>query len=208
MDVDHRSGGRPLRPYRELAEPGHCCRGPLVELFDVRRRRLEGVRYQRVGSKQIDRGVPPDRVLLQESLGRIAPALGKESSLVGAVVSTGVVVTCWGWMIATGSVETIWPMFGIANQLLAVIALSVVTTWIVNQGRARYAWVTLGPLAFVTTTTMTAGWQLVDRFRKGNDNLNLVLVAIMLACVLVVLADSARACVSALRKNGDEAGKK
>ena len=102
-------------------------------------------------------------------------------------------------------------MFGIANQLLAVIALSVITVWIVNQGRARYAPVTLLPLAFVTSTTMTAGVQLVLRFHKNAEdaakvrasttilNLNLVLVLVMLACVLVVLGDCGRACSRRLK---------
>ncbi len=146
----------------------------------------------------IDTGTRIARFLLQEAVGTISPALGSPSSLPGAFLSTSAVVACWGWLIKTGNIGTIWPMFGIANQLLAVIALSVVTTWIVNEGRARYAFVTLVPLAFVTSTTMTAGVQLVEKFYKTPDNLNLVLVVIMLGCVLLVLGDSARACLSRL----------
>ena len=61
------------------------------------------------------------------------------------------------YFIWTGSISTIWPMFGIANQLLASVALAVGTTIIINAGRARYAWVTLLPLSFVSVTTLTAG---------------------------------------------------
>ena len=64
---------------------------------------------------------------------------------------------CWGYFIWTGNISTIWPMFGIANQLLASVALAVGTTIIINVGRARYAWVTLLPLSFVSVTTLTAG---------------------------------------------------
>src|SRR5262249_58931593 len=78
----------------------------------------------------------------------------------GAVVSTLVVTVAWGALIWENSIDTIWPMFGIANQLLAVIALCLVTTLLVNSGRGRYAWVTLLPMAWVIATTMTAGVQL------------------------------------------------
>ena len=71
--------------------------------------------------------------------------------------STLLVVCAWGYFIWTGSISTIWPMFGIANQLLASVALAVGTTIIINSGKARYAWVTLLPLAFVAVTTLTAG---------------------------------------------------
>ena len=67
----------------------------------------------------------------------------------------------WGMLVYTGSIDTIWPMFGIANQLLAVIALALVTTLLVNTGRGRYAPVTLLPMLFVVSTTMTAGVQMV-----------------------------------------------
>src|SRR5581483_4714447 len=89
-----------------------------------------------------------------------------------------------GILVETGSIDTIWPMFGIANQLLAVLALCLVTTLLVNTGRGRYAWVTLLPMAFVASTTMTAGVLMVNRFRgmiadgqtlKGSLNLGLTL---------------------------------
>ena len=76
----------------------------------------------------------------------------------GAVISTLLVVCSWGYFIWTGSISTIWPMFGIANQLLAAVALAVGTTILINMGKARYAWVTLAPLAFVAVTTLTAGF--------------------------------------------------
>ncbi|MEZ0229638.1 MAG: carbon starvation protein A [Planctomycetota bacterium] len=146
----------------------------------------------------IDTGTRIARFLLQEAMGVVVPRLGEPSSLVGAVLSTSLIVACWGWLIWTGNVDTVWPMFGIANQLLAVIALSVATVWIVNQGRARYAWTTLTPLCFVVSTTSTAGYQLIQRFH-GKDTLNEVLVAIMLGGVVLVLVDSARACIRKLK---------
>src|SRR5205085_12231319 len=100
-----------------------------------------------------------------------------------------------GALIWTGSLDTIWPMFGIANQLLAVIALWVVTTLLIKSGKAEYAWVTLLPMAWVITTTMTAGVQLVGwRFPAMIESgkvlagtLNIGFTVFVMACVLSLL---------------------
>ncbi len=152
----------------------------------------------------VDTGTRIARFLVQELVGKVWPRFGKPAWLPGAVISTALVVLGWGYFIWTGNIDSIWPMFGIANQLLAVVALCVVTSIIINSGRARYAWVSLLPLAFVTTTTTTAGFQLVarfyndafgaaavpaDRFKWG---LNWVLTIVMLALVWLILVLSAR----------------
>ncbi len=103
----------------------------------------------------IDAGTRIARFLVQEFLGKIWKPLGDLNWLPASLLATGLVVFGWGYFIYTGSVETIWPMFGMANQLLAVIALAVVTTVLVNSGRGRYAPVTLLPMLFVATTTST-----------------------------------------------------
>jgi carbon starvation protein len=89
----------------------------------------------------IDTGTRVGRFLLQEAAGRVWAPLGRPSWLPGTLVSTGVIVLAWAWLIRTGSISAIWPMFGVANQLLAGVALSVATTALVNNGRARWAWV-------------------------------------------------------------------
>ena len=106
----------------------------------------------------IDTGTRVARFLVQEFLGHLSPQLGRTDWMPGTVLSTGLVVVGWSYFILTGSIDTIWPMFGIANQLLASVALCVGTTVIVNSGKGRYAWVTLLPLSFVSVTTLTAGW--------------------------------------------------
>ncbi len=108
----------------------------------------------------IDTGTRIARFLLQETLGRIYKPMERVDWLPGAVLSTAVVTAGWGLLIATGSIDTIWPMFGIANQMLAVIALAVVTTWLINNGRRRYAPLTICPMLFVIASTVTAGVQL------------------------------------------------
>ncbi|MFO0810598.1 MAG: carbon starvation CstA 5TM domain-containing protein, partial [Gemmataceae bacterium] len=109
----------------------------------------------------IDTGTRIARFLVQETMGKISPQLGRTDWLPGSVFATLLVTVGWGALVYTGSIDTIWPMFGIANQLLAVLALALVTTLLVNTGRGRYAPVTLLPMLFVVSTTMTAGVTLV-----------------------------------------------
>ena len=109
----------------------------------------------------IDTGTRIARFLLQEILGKFFKSFERVDWMPGVLISTFLVTLGWGGLIWTGSIDTIWPMFGIANQLLAAIALVIVTTFLIANGKARYIWATLLPLAFVTATTMTAASQLV-----------------------------------------------
>ncbi len=152
----------------------------------------------------IDTGTRIGRFLVQEFLGKLWKPLGDLDRLGPSLLATALVVFGWSFFILTGSVETIWPMFGVANQLLAVIALAVVTTILVNSGRGRYAFVTLVPMAFVATTTTTAGFseitgkfwkmtQVPETFAKGW--LNIGLTATLLTLVAIILIDAARKCL-------------
>ncbi|MFL5340146.1 MAG: carbon starvation protein A [Gemmataceae bacterium] len=109
----------------------------------------------------IDTGTRIARFLLQESLGKIFPRFEQTDWMPGAVITTLIVTAGWATLVWSGEIKTIWPMFGIANQLLAVLALALVTTLLVNSGRAKYAPVTLLPMLFVTTTTLTAAAQMI-----------------------------------------------
>ena len=112
----------------------------------------------------IDTGTRIGRFLMQEFLGRARPELGKSTSKSGAVLATGLIVGGWTYFILTGSIQTLWPMFGVANQLLACTALAVATTILLREGKKkRYALVTFMPLCFVGTTTLAAG---VESIRK------------------------------------------
>jgi carbon starvation protein len=149
----------------------------------------------------IDTGTRVARFLVQEFFGRFYAPIARKEWLPGSIVSTLVVVFAWGYFIWTGSIGTIWPMFGIANQLLAAVALAVGTTVIINAGKGRYAWVTLVPLGFVSTTTLTAGVLSVrDNFwpmavgpvvaMRFQGYLNTTLTIMMMVCVLVILANA------------------
>jgi carbon starvation protein len=144
----------------------------------------------------IDAGTRIARFLVQEFLGKIWKPLGDLNWLPASLLATGLVVFGWGYFIYTGSVETIWPMFGMANQLLAVIALAVVTTVLVNSGRARYAPVTILPMLFVATTTSTTAyyemtgkfWNMIQKGAPVSGSLNIGLTLMLLVCVAVILA--------------------
>ena len=150
----------------------------------------------------IDTGTRIARFLLQEIGGKVWPQFGKQDWLPGTVVASALAVSGWGYLIWTGNIDTIWPMFGIANQLLAVVAFSIVGTVLVNAGRARYLWVVVMPMAFVTTTTMTAGVQLIQRFLVLANSpvpgdsfkgyLNVFLIVSMMAMVVVILFEAVR----------------
>ncbi|HEX6835351.1 MAG TPA: carbon starvation protein A [Polyangia bacterium] len=144
----------------------------------------------------VDAGTRVARFLAQETLGRFDARFLKHDWKPGIYFSSALVVVAWGAFLRTGSISTLWPMLGIANQLLATTALCVGTTVIVNAGRARYAWVTLVPLSFVATTTLTAAYlSTVNNFLKlGNFQgwLDAGVSIALMFCTVAVLAASAR----------------
>ena len=155
----------------------------------------------------IDAGTRVGRFLLQEFLGNFHKPFAQTSWLPGSVLTTTVIVVSWGYFIYTGSIRTIWPMFGTANQLLACVALSVATTFLVNMGKARYLPVTVVPMLFVAVTTLTAGYlNITDNFlplarTAGNafrGYLQASLTAVMMVAVVVILIDAARRCLATL----------
>ena len=113
----------------------------------------------------IDTGTRVARFLVQEFLGRAWKPFENTTGCRARSSRPALVVFGWAYFILTGSISQIWPMFGIANQLLAAVALCVGTTVILNAGRAKYAWTTMFPLAFVASTTLYAGWRSIfDNF--------------------------------------------
>jgi len=151
----------------------------------------------------IDAGTRIGRFLLQEVMGRIHPRLGRPNWWPGAIFSTAVIVLSWAYFMNSNSFGAIWKMFGIANQLLAVIALTVVSMWLMNTGRQRYVWVTMLPLCFVCFTTSTAAWEIlggcIDTLRtqhaKALPDMGVVrntlisggLIVAMLACTYIIM---------------------
>jgi len=144
----------------------------------------------------IDAGTRIGRFLLQDAIGKIFKPFQKASWLPGNLFTSGLIVFAWGYFIYTGTVSTIWPMFGTANQLLATIALTIGTSFIINRGRAKYAWVTILPLTFVGITTLTAGFLNIKNIYLPQTHnpatmlpglINLFLTFFIIVSVLIIL---------------------
>ncbi|MFG2029508.1 carbon starvation CstA family protein [Streptomyces sp. NPDC048825] len=136
----------------------------------------------------VDAGTRVGRFMLQDMLGNVWKPIGRVTWKPGIWLCSGIVVAAWGYFLYTGAtdplggINQLFPLFGIANQLLAAIALTVCTTVLVKSGRLRWAWVTAIPLAWVVAVTFTAGWQKIfsddprigffaqrDRYADGID---------------------------------------
>jgi carbon starvation protein len=113
----------------------------------------------------VDAGTRAGRFMLQDLLGVISPSLKRTESLPANLIATSLCVAAWGYFLYQGVVDplgginTLWPLFGIANQMLAGIALILATCVLFKMKRARYAWVTMVPTAWLLACTLTAGWQ-------------------------------------------------
>jgi carbon starvation protein len=170
----------------------------------------------------IDAGTRVGRFMLQDFLGHLWKPIGRTSWMPGVLITSAMVVCAWGYFLIQGvldplgGINSLWPLFGIANQLLAAVALCVATTILIKMHRLKYAWITLLPLSWLVLVTYTAAWQKIfsDAPRVGflaqaqameaglqtattrqlifNNRLDAVLCGIFLVLVTTILVDSIR----------------
>ncbi len=159
----------------------------------------------------IDTGTRVTRYMFQEVGSMAFPALREWTGFAPAAVFSALAVGAWGYFVWTGSISTMWPLVGVANQLLAAIALAVGTSWLIREGKGRYIACTVLPLAFMCVNTLTAGWMnlrvnyLRAEFKAGAPDLwsaflaaptpakvQCVVTLAVMALMIVVVAD----CVS------------
>jgi carbon starvation protein len=183
----------------------------------------------------LDAGTRVGRFMLQDLLGHVWKPLGRTSWMPGVVATSALIVGAWGYFLIQGvrdplgGINSLWPLYGTANQLLAAIALCVATTILLKMHGAKYLWITCAPLAWLVTVTFTAAWQKIfspvpaigflaqaDRLeaslRAGtaadvaatqtlifNARLDAVLCGVFLVLVATILLDSMRVWVGILR---------
>jgi carbon starvation protein len=147
----------------------------------------------------IDAGTRIARFILQEAGGKLYHPFSRTNWLPANLMASAIVVFCWAYFIYTGTVATIWPMFGTANQLLAVIALTIGTSFLINNGKGKYSWITILPLSFITITTLTAGAknlvnlfvpQIFNSVTQVQGIVNTMLTLLIMISVLIILVDA------------------
>ena len=148
----------------------------------------------------VDTGTRVARFLLQEFGSLIYAPLTRQRWLPGIMGASLIVVAAWSYLIHSGNISTIWPMFGVSNQLLAAIALGLGTTLLIKSGKLRYAWTTFIPMVFMYTTTFVASWELTGIFLSKaanaattgeafNFKMNAGLVLVMALLAVISLLD-------------------
>jgi carbon starvation protein len=140
----------------------------------------------------IDAGTRAGRFLLDNILVKAKVLKDTQNQSISRIVILSILLSgTWGYLLFTGQVSTIWPLFGTANQMLASIALALGTTYIISIGKFRYAWITLLPWIFVTVTTIEAAIKSIfDNYLPKGNNLLAGMAVILIVMVVVISIDS------------------
>jgi carbon starvation protein len=147
----------------------------------------------------VDAGTRIARFILQEAMGKIYAPFARTNWVLGTLITSFLIVFAWGYFIYTGSVATIWPMFGVANQLLATLALAVGTSYLINNGKRKYIWITVAPMIFVGITTITGGLmnmlniyipQMQVASTRVQGAINTLLTGVILICVALIISEA------------------
>jgi carbon starvation protein len=148
----------------------------------------------------VDTGTRVGRYMLQEMLGKVFPKFDEKKWIPGIVVTSALFTGAWGYLVYTGDIATIWPLFGMSNQLLATSALIICTTMLIRMGKARYAWVSAVPGLLMIPVTMTAGYlNIVNNYWPKQDWLKVGLSVTLMILMALVFVEAFRKWFELLR---------
>ena len=137
----------------------------------------------------VDTGTRVGRFLLQEMIGQIIPQFLEKRWIPGIIVTSFLFTGAWGYLVFTGDITTIWPLFGMSNQLLAASALIIGTIMLLRMGKSRYSWITAIPGVVMAFTTLYAGYlNITMNYLPKGDYLLVMLSIIIMALVCIVFA--------------------
>ncbi len=141
----------------------------------------------------VDAGTRVGRYLLQEMLGKVYRPFADNSWTPGIILTSALFTSAWGYLVYTGDISTIWPLFGMSNQLLASCALIVGTTMLIRLGKAKYAWVTAGPGLLVYPLVLWAGYLNITRnFLPKKLYLLASMSAILMVLITIIFIEAFR----------------
>ncbi|MGO9117877.1 MAG: carbon starvation protein A [Desulfomonilaceae bacterium] len=141
----------------------------------------------------VDTGTRVGRFFLQEMVGRVIPKFEEKRWWPGIIITSSLFTGAWGYLVYTGDITTIWPLFGMSNQLLAASGLIIGTTMILRMNKAKYAWITAVPGIFMVFVTMIAGYEsIVGNYLPKQLYLLTVMAIIVMALMALVIVGAIR----------------
>jgi len=141
----------------------------------------------------VDTGTRVGRFFLQEMMGRVIPKFEEKRWWPGIIITSALFTGAWGYLVYTGDITTIWPLFGMSNQLLAASGLIIGTTMILRMNKAKYAWITAVPGIFMVFVTMIAGYEsIVGNYLPKQLYLLTVMAIIVMALMAIVIVGAIR----------------
>jgi carbon starvation protein len=135
----------------------------------------------------VDTGTRVGRFFLQEMIGHVIPKFNEKHWVPGILITSALFTFSWGYLVFTGDITTIWPLFGMSNQLLAASGLIIGTCMIIRMGKAKYAWITAIPGLFMVVVTLIAGYENVMYNYLPKKLWLLTVLAIFVALLMVVV---------------------
>jgi len=148
----------------------------------------------------VDTGTRVGRFLLQEMIGKIIPKFLEKRWMPGIIITSFIFTGSWGYLVYTGDITTIWPLFGMSNQLLASCALIIGSIMLIRMGKLKYVWITAVPGVIMAVTTLYAGYlNITTNYLPKGNYLLAILSIIVMALVIIIFISAVKRCYDLLQ---------